>query len=64
MPDFTFTSHGSICTIEATSEAAEIFAEENFAVEDWQGIPQHFTTDHRVALDLRDQLEAFGWEVV
>ena len=61
--DFVFTSHGSVVTVEAVSDAARELAEDNFPVEGWQGIPTNFTTDHRAAINLLNQLCNEGWLV-
>jgi hypothetical protein len=63
MRDFVFTSHGSVIHVRAVSEAARAFAEENFPVEDWQGSPCDFCTDHRAAHQLAEQLLGEGWAV-
>jgi len=62
--DFMFTTHGSIVTVDAHSDAAIDHAWENFAVERWQGSPDHFTTDWRVAAELCSQLASEGWRTV
>lgn len=59
--DFEFTSHGSVWSIRAVSDEAKDFAEENFAVEGWQGAPHYFMTDHRAARALIRQLHEEGW---
>lgn len=57
--DFRFINHGSVVTVVAVSEAAKEFAAEAFKfVEDWQGTPEQFTTDWRVARDIFDRLHA------
>jgi hypothetical protein len=61
--DFLVRTHGSVWTIEALSDAASIWAEENFEVPGWMGTPQCFTTDHRPARDLCLQLEAGGFSI-
>jgi hypothetical protein len=61
--DFLVSSHGSVVTIEALSDAAREFAEEHFEVPGWAGIPTHFTTDHRPALALCEQLDADGFNL-
>jgi hypothetical protein len=53
----------SALRVGAVSEAARIFAEENFAIEDWQGIPSDFVADWRPARDLVEQLVADGFNV-
>lgn len=58
-PDFLIIRHGSVVTFVAASEAARTFAAEAFAgVEDWQGSPESFTTDWRVARDIVARLNA------
>ncbi len=61
--DFLATDHGTVWNIRAVSDAAQIFAEENLAVEDWQGTPDNFTTDWRPARDLCAQLAATGFSI-
>jgi hypothetical protein len=58
-----FGPMATVWRITAESEAAKIYAEENFPVEDWQGTPENFVTDWRPARDLCDRLEAEGWIV-
>lgn len=62
--DFVFTVHGSIVTVDAHSDAAIDFAWENFPVERWQGTPDHFQTDWRVASELCSRLASGGWRTV
>lgn len=59
--DFIVSTHGSVWTIEAVSDAAREFAEEHLEVPGWAGIPTHFTTDHRPARDLCERLDADGF---
>jgi hypothetical protein len=61
--DFVFTSHGSIVTVDAHSDDAIDFARENFPVDAWQGAPEHFQTDWRVAAELCSRLASEGWRV-
>jgi uncharacterized protein (DUF924 family) len=61
--DFHINSYGSVCQVEAISEAAKLFAADNFPVEGWQGIPECFMTDWRVAQNLAEQLIEEGWDV-
>lgn len=61
--DFQFTEHGSVWTVEAVSDAAVALAEKHFEVEDWQGTPTRFSTDHRVAIALGDKLIGEGWDI-
>ena len=63
MTDFQVTNHGSVWTIRAVSPEAVAFAQDQFAVESWQGISENFTTDHRAANDLVNRLIAEGWRV-
>ena len=62
--DFLVHNFGTVCTIEARSEHAKEFADENFVVEGWQGVPTHFTTDWRPAQNLCERLTADGFNVV
>ena len=61
--DFMVHNHGTVCTIEARTEAAQMFARENFAVEGWQGTPEHFSTDWRAMRNLVAQLAEEGFRV-
>lgn len=61
--DFLISDHGTVWTIEAVSETAQEFAREHFAVEGWQGEPEHFSTDWRVADNLCQQLDADGFSI-
>jgi hypothetical protein len=61
--DFDVTNYGSVWNIRAVSKDAIAFARENFAVEAWQGKPENFTTDHRPARALVEQLAEDGWRV-
>lgn len=61
--DFLVSSHGSVWTIEALSDAAREFADEHLQVEDWMGIPTNFSTDHRPARSLCERLEADGFNL-
>lgn len=61
--DFRVQLHGSVWTIIALSDAAKAFAEENLPVEGWQGTPQHFSTDHRVAMEIARRLQEDGFTV-
>ena len=61
--DFQFTDHGTVWTIEAISDKAVALAEESFGIENWQGTPVLFTTDHRPAIALADKLIGEGWDV-
>lgn len=63
MTDFRVVNHGSVVSIVSQSAAAKAFAENNFFVEPWQGTPNHFTTDHRVAWNLAERLMEEGWTV-
>jgi uncharacterized protein (DUF924 family) len=63
MTDFQINSFGSVCQVEAISEAAKLFAVDNLPVESWQGIPENFMTDWRVAQSLAEQLLEEGWDV-
>lgn len=62
-PDFIIQVHGSVWTIEALSDEARTFAEENLDVPGWMGSSTRFTTDHRPARDLCEQLEADGFNL-
>jgi hypothetical protein len=64
-PDFVahFGEFSTCWTIEAASDAAKEFARENFPVEGWMGVPEHFTTDWRPARDLCAQLADEGFNV-
>jgi hypothetical protein len=64
MSDFVVTSYGSVWNIRAESNEAKEFAKENLPVEGWMGSPTNFTTDHRAARDLIDQLSNEGWEIL
>jgi hypothetical protein len=55
--------HGSVCTLAAVSDEAKSFADENFETADWQGQPTRFTTDHRIAYQLCEQLDADGFSI-
>ena len=61
--DFQVINYGSVWQIRAISDAAKTFAEENFPVESWQGIPADFMTDWRPARDLVERLLDEGWSV-
>ena len=61
--DFQFTNHGSVTTVEAISDAAIDLANDQFGVDDWQGIPTRFTTDWRPAEVLASHLVSNGWSV-
>lgn len=61
--DFQINSFGSVCQVQAISEAAKIFAAENFGVEAWQGPPECFMTDWRAAKHLAEQLADEGWAI-
>lgn len=63
MTDFRFVWFGSVVTVEAVSEAAKDFAEENFPVDSWQGQPTRFTTDWRPAQALAERLASEGWVI-
>jgi hypothetical protein len=60
-PDFTIIKHGSVWTIRAESADAIAFARAHFAVEEWQGVPENFTTDWRPACELVARLTEEGW---
>ncbi len=61
--DFIFTDHGTVWTIEAISDEAIELADGHFPVEEWQGVPANFTTDHRPAIALADKLIGEGWKI-
>lgn len=61
--DFLVSTHGSVWTVEAMSDAARAFAEEHLAVEGWMGTPINFTTDWRPARDLCERLDADGFTI-
>jgi hypothetical protein len=63
MADFRIIDHGSVVTVMAVSDAAKDFAEENFAVPGWMGSPHRFTTDHRPAHMLVEQIMDQGFDV-
>jgi hypothetical protein len=61
--DFLARTHGTVWQIEAISDAAKTFAEENLEVASWMGTPTNFTTDWRPARDLCEQLDADGFSI-
>jgi hypothetical protein len=64
-PDFIahFGQFSTVWTITAETESAKDFAKENFQVEDWQGVPENFMTDHRPARNICSQLADNGFIV-
>jgi hypothetical protein len=62
-PDFLFINYGSVASIQAVSADAIAFAEDNFFVDGWQGVPTNFFTDWRPARDLAERLTDEGWRV-
>lgn len=61
--DFRFVAQGSVCLIEALSEPAREFAEENLHVEGWMGRPTRFQTDYRVGYHLTIRLMEEGFDI-
>jgi hypothetical protein len=61
--DFYVTDHGSVITIQAVSSAAIEHANEFFEVPSWMGVPTRFTTDHRPAMQLCEQLDSEGYVI-
>jgi hypothetical protein len=61
--DFSITDHGTVWTIHAVTRDALMFADENFDVPDWAGVPTHFTTDWRPARDICERLVNDGFNV-
>jgi hypothetical protein len=61
--DFLVANHGTVWTIVANTEAAIEFAHENFAIEPWMGTAERFTTDHRPARNLVENLIREGFNV-
>jgi len=64
LADFVFTVHGSVVTVDAHSDIAIDHAHEHFRVADWQGTPDHFHTDWRVAAELCSRLASEGFITV
>jgi hypothetical protein len=62
-PDFRIHDHGSVVTIEAVSNDAIALARHSFDVPDWAGVPECFTTDHRPARELIEDLVGDGWKI-
>jgi hypothetical protein len=63
MVDFKVRDCGTVWQIEAVSEEAKQFAQENIAVPSYLGEPHAFYADWRPARDLVEQLADQGFEI-
>lgn len=61
MSDFIVRPHGSVWTLEPTTDAAKEFTATDLDIQGWQWLGPAFGVDHRLANDLVEALQNEGF---